>query len=394
MGRRGRAGSFDRGTGWFLVSLGWVLAAACEPALDVRQVDIAANADGALVADRQTNVLSGNELDKIERHYVSGADGSVRYRSVAGGLGPGARLDGVSAGVEDDVSRAAFAVLVSGEEPGVTHVHGDPHTNESDGTRWDLAVGDGGGTGSVPPVSFDTFALTIGGPKGLAHYELDRASGAIVIGTVWNEKNVAAHASASFGSTPGLNGNDMVEALGVTPDCAAGGDSTKCVVDLLVRGSKLVPDFLTGIPEAAWSDGVTHGAATRLHSGIRSTTNTMAVGEAYLSRMTSEGACTAPGFDLDGAGFLVRVTPTAIELFEATRDGFVATPWREDRIVDADLDGDGQFDTVCSLVAYHGDLWLAWVERDAATHQHQNIELRKVVEKATSGLKDTLKTQV
>lgn len=56
--------------------------------------------------------------------------------------------------------------------------------------------------------------------------------------------------------------------------------------------------------------------------------------------------------------------------------------------------GDGELDTKCALAAYRGDVWLTWVERDPQTRQHRNIEDRKVVEKATSGVKQTMQTQV
>lgn len=58
----------------------------------------------------------------------------------------------------------------------------------------------------------------------------------------------------------------------------------------------------------------------------------------------------------------------------------------------ADLDG--EFDTKCALAAYRGDVWLTWVERDPQTRQHRHIEDRKVVERATSGVKQTMQTPV
>jgi hypothetical protein len=118
------------------------------------------------------------------------------------------------------------------------------------------------------------------------------------------------------------------------------------------------------------------------------------VSETFQISLPSNGGCTDAGFDLDGTMLAVRVTPSGVELLEGTKSGFLPTLWKEARLIDADLDGDGWFDTACTLAAYGGDVWVAWVERDPTTHVHGNMELRKIVDHAVTSIKSVMQQQV
>ena len=344
------------------------------------------------MADRQLTAAGPSQSNKVEAHHLRGSDGAKVYWSVAIGLDSSARLLGAGAGAEDGSASAAFAVMVSGEGgSSQTHVHGDPHVDQGGHGRWDLMVPGSTGTAALAPVSFDGFRAVAVTEEGLQEYEIDRETGDLGAGPLYRKAGGSSLGSpGNFGGTAGLNGGDMVNRFGVTPDCATGGNADRCKTEVVLNGKLVEGSQSVGRPEGAWSDGTGH------LSFARSFDRTLVLEGSFGFRgeLAANDGCTAAGFDLDGTPLAVRVTPEGAELLEGTKAGFVPTAWSEARTVDADLDGDGWFDTSCAIAPYLGDVWVAWVERDPATGEHGNIEVRKVVEKATSGLRDTLKTQV
>ncbi len=372
--------------------LAFAAASGCEPTISVRELAVAANEVGALIADRQLATAGPSQSNKVEAHYLRGSDGAKVYWNVAVGLDASARLLGAGAGADDGSASAAFAVLASGGGgSSQTHVHGDPHVDQGGHGRWDLSIAESTGVAALAPVSFGGFRAVAVTEQGLQEYEIDRETGAVGLGPLYQKAGGSALGSpGNFGDTPGLNGGDMVNKLGVTPDCAPGGNADRCKTEVVLNGKLVEGSQSVGRPEDTWSDATGHLAFAR-----RSDRTLVLEGSfGFRVELPANDGCTAAGFDLDGTPLAVRVTPEGAELLEGTKTGFVPTAWSEPRIVDADLDGDGWFDTACAIAPYHGDVWVAWVERDAATGEHGNIEFRKVVEKATSGLKDTLKTQI
>lgn len=380
---------------WSLIGAApMVLAAAsgCEPTVSIRELAVAANEAGALIADRQLAAAGPSQSSKVEAHHLRGSDGAKVYWNVAIGLNPSARLLGAGAGAGDGSASAAFAVLVAGEGgSSQTHVHGDPHVDQGGNGRWDLPIAESTGVAALAPVSFGGFRAVAVTAQGLQEYELDRETGDLGLGPLYARAGGSAlGSSANFGDTPGLNGGDMVSKLGVTPDCAPGGNADRCKTEVVLDGKLVEGSQSVGRPVDVWSDATGHLSFARLFDR----TLVLEGSFGFRVELPANDGCTAAGFDLDGTPLAVRVTPEGAELLEGTKTGFVPLAWREERIVDADLDGDGWFDTLCAIAPYRGDVWVAWVERDPATGEHGNIEVRKVVEKATSGLKDTLKTQV
>lgn len=373
--------------------LALAVVGGCEPSISIRELEVAATASGAAVAHRQLSATDVAETNRIESHWVNGADGTTSFWDVATGLGPSARLVDAGAGAEEGgLPSAAITILLSDEGfvDASLEIHGDPHSDGGPHDRWDLILTGSTDVGSLAPVSFGGFRAAAVTKQGLQEYEIDRESGAVGLGPLYAKLGSALGSGGSFGDTPGLNGGDMVQKLGVTPDCAPGGNADRCKTEVVLDGKLVEGSQSVGRPVDVWSDATGHLSFARLFDR----TLVLEGSFGFRVELPANDGCTAAGFDLDGTPLAVRVTPDGAELLEGTKTGFVPTAWSEPRIVDADLDGDGWFDTVCAIAPYRGDVWVAWVERDASTGEHVNIEFRKVVEKATSGLKDTIKTQI
>lgn len=373
-----------------------VLAAAsgCEPTISIRDLEVAANASGAVVAHRQESATDVAETNRVESYWVNGADGATSFWDVASGLGASARLvDAGAAAEEGGAPNAVISILLSDEGfvDSALEIHGDPHADGGQHDRWGALIPGATGVGALAPVSFGGLRAVAVTAQGLQEYELDRETGDLGLGPLYAKVGGSALGRpGNFGNTPGLNGGDMVSKLGVTPDCAPDGNADRCKTEVVLNGKLVEGSQSVGRPEEVWSDATGHLDFARLFD------RTLVLEGSSGSRveLPANDGCTAAGFDLDGTPLAVRITPDGAELLEGTKTGFVPLAWSEARIVDADLDGDGWFDTLCAIAPYRGDVWVAWVERDPTTGEHRNIEVRKVVEKATSGLKDTLKTQV
>lgn len=374
-----------------------VLAAAsgCEPTISIRDLEVAANASGAVVAHRQESATDVAETNRVEAHWVNGADGATSFWDVASGLGASARLLGAGTGAEEGgTPSTAVQIVISVSDEGAidtVQIHGDPHVDQGGHGRWDLVVPGSTGPAAPAPVSFGGLRAVAVTAQGLQEFELDRETGDLGLGPLYAKVGGSLLGKpGNFGDTPGLNGGDMVSKLGVTPDCAPGGNADRCKTEVVLNGKLVEGSQSVGRPEGVWSDATGHLAFARLFDR----TLVLEGSSGSPVELAANDGCTAAGFDLDGTPLAVRITPDGAELLEGTKTGFVPLAWSEARIVDADLDGDGWFDTLCAIAPYRGDVWVAWVERDPSTGEHGNIEVRKVVEKATSALEDTIETQI
>ncbi len=360
-------------------------ASGCQSTIDVEEIELAANRGGALLASRHVIDDGITQRNAVDGKHVKGSSGSTTQWGYIGLEAP-ARLHGAGAIAEDESSDDSFAVAVDG--PGAsTFIHGDPHTD--DGGGWDVALDGILGGNPLSPLSFGNFGVGLpASPQGARNLQLDRQTGQLVHDGLWTEEPVVTATIGNFGDTPGLNGGDMVLALGNTDDCNLLGNADRCVVDVLldfVDHQVLFPAVATGRPEAVWSDGVSYLALVR-----DATATAYAVRRDAKFALASEGGCTSGGFDRDGSLLMVRVLPQGVELFEAGATAFKPTAWREARVIDADLDRDGWFDTVCALAADQGEVWVAWVERDPVTRQHGNVELRKIVDFTATAIAKTV----
>ncbi len=360
-------------------------AVGCQSTVNVEEIELAANRDGALLASRHVIDDGITQRNAVDGKHVKSSSASTSQWGYIGLEAP-AQLHGAGAIAEDETSEDSFAVAVDG--PGAsTVIHGDPHTD--DGGGWDVALDGITGGNPLSPLSFGTFGVGLpASPQGVRNLQLDRQSGQLVHDGLWAEQRVVTATVGSFGDTPGLNGGDMVLALGNTGDCNALGNADRCVVDVLldfVDHQILFSAAATGRPEAVWSDGVSYVALVR-----DATAQAHVVRRDVTFVLPSEGGCTSGGFDRDGSLLMVRVLPHGVQLFEAGATAFKPTAWSEARVIDADLDRDGWFDTVCALAAYQGEVWVAWVERDPVTSQHGNVELRKIVDRTSTAIATTV----